>query len=110
MIELVVFIIFIISLLGVLIILAKKVPVLNSLPQNGTTGIKKHQVILDVENKIKEVLISFEKQIFFHKLLSWVKVMTLKIETKVDVMLHRIRRKAQQVDKDINDKKIMPPR
>ena len=105
MIELIFFIIFILSFGGVLFILARKIPVLNSLPQNGTTGIRKHQIILDAENKIKEVLVFFEKQIFFHKFLSWVKVMTLKIETRVDVLLHKIRKKAQQIDKDINDKK-----
>jgi len=103
--ELTISIIFILSLGGTLFILARKIPVLNSLPQNGTTGIKKHQIILDTENKIKEILISFEKQILLHKFLSWVKVMTLKIETRVDMMLHIIRKKAQQIDKDISEKK-----
>jgi len=103
--ELIALIILLVSLCGAAIILACKVPVLNSLPQNGTTGIKKHQIILDIENNIKEILISFEKQILLHKFLSWVKVMTLKIETKVDILLHRIRKKAQQIDKDIENKK-----
>ena len=105
MIETIALIIFIISFCGVLFILARKLPVLNSLPNNGTTGIKKHQIILDTENKIKEFFIFFEKQIFFHKFLSWVKVMTLKIETRVDIMLHKIRKKAQQIDKDLKEKK-----
>ena len=48
------------------------------------------------KKKVKEVSVFFEKQIFLHKLLSWVKVMTLKIETRVDALLHNIRRKAQQ--------------
>ena len=85
--------------------MARKIPVLNSLPQNGSTGIRKHQIILNIENKIKDILVFFEKQIFLHKFLSWVKVMTLKIETRVDVLLHKIRKKAQQVDKEINEKK-----
>jgi len=105
MIELIILIIFICSIGGILFILARKVPVLNSLPQNGTTGIRKHQVVLEAENKVKNILIYFEKQIFFHKILSWIKVMTLKIETRVDMMLHRIRKKAQQIDKEIKDKK-----
>jgi len=103
--ELIISIIFILSLGGVLFILARKVPVLNSLPYNGTTGIRKHQVILDTENKIKEILISFEKQILLHKFLSWVKVMTLKFETRVDILLHKIRKKAQQIDKAKKEKK-----
>lgn len=99
MVELIVFIIFVMSLGGAVFILVRKMPVLNALPAHGTTGIKKHQVILDIEHKIKEAFIFFEKQIIMHKLLSWVKVMTLKIETKVDILLHRIRKKAQEVDK-----------
>jgi len=102
MVELVISIIFILSFGGVLFILVRKISVLNSLPQNGTTGIKKHKIILNAENKIKDTLIYFEKQIFFHKILSWGKIMTLKIETRIDVLLHKIRRKAQQVDKKNN--------
>ncbi|MCX6718391.1 MAG: hypothetical protein NTY81_02200 [Candidatus Staskawiczbacteria bacterium] len=92
-IELIFLIIFIFSLVGVLVILVRKVPVLTSLPQTGTHGIRKHHIILDLENRFKEIVISFEKQIILHKLLSWVKVMTLRIETKVDHHLHKIRQK-----------------
>jgi len=105
MLELIFLIIFIVSFGGVLLILARKITVLVTLPQNGRTGIKKHQIILDVENKIKEAFIYFEKQILLHKLLSWVKCMTLKAEVKIDHLLHSIRKKAQQVDKDIKNKK-----
>lgn len=92
-IELIILTIFFCSLVGALLILASKIQVLNSLPQNGTTGIRKHQIILDFETKVKEVFIFFEKQIFLHKLLSWVKVITLRIETLVDRLLHNIRQK-----------------
>jgi hypothetical protein len=105
MIDFIIFIIFLISLAGVLFILARKVPVLITLPQNGTTGIKKHRVILEVENKIKDFFIAFEKQVYLHKILSWVKIMTLKVETFVDGHLYKIRKKAQQVDKDLKNKK-----
>ena len=72
-IETAVLIIFICSLGVVLLILARKIPTLNSLPYNAGTGIKKHHIILNTENKIKEILVSFEKQIFLHKILSWIK-------------------------------------
>ena len=99
MIDSIILIIFVLSFGGVLLILVRKIPVLNSLPQNGGSGIKNHQIVLNVENKIKEVSVLFEKQIFLHKFLSWVKCTTLKIETKVDALLHNIRRKAQQKGK-----------
>ena len=105
LIESIVLFIFVCSLGGVLLILIRKVPVLNSLPQNGSVGIKKHQVILNIENKIREIIVSFEKQIFLHKFLSWVKIMILKIETKIDVLLHKVRKRAQQIDQENKDKK-----
>jgi len=94
--ESIALIIFVVSLGGVLIMLEKKMPALSSLPQNGTTGIKKHKIILDIENKFKDFILFFKNQIFFHKLLSWIKVITLKIETRVDHLLHKIRKKAQK--------------
>lgn len=100
--ELVTIIIFAVSILGIAFILFRKLPVLVALPQNGTTGIRKHRIILDVENKIKDILLFFKKQIFFHKFLSWVKIMTLKVETRVDHLLHRIRKKAQKIDQEVN--------
>ncbi|KKQ23651.1 MAG: hypothetical protein A3G45_00950 [Candidatus Staskawiczbacteria bacterium RIFCSPLOWO2_12_FULL_37_15] len=105
MLELIFFVIFIISFGGVLLILARKIPVLSTLPRNGASGIKKHRIILDAEDKIKDILVSFKKQILLHKFLSWVKCMTLKAEVEIDHILHSIRRKAQQVDKDIKNQK-----
>jgi hypothetical protein len=93
LIESIIFAIFIISLGGVTFILNRKIPELNSLPQNGSAGIRQHHIILKAENKIKNVSIFFEKQIFLHKLFSWMKVMTLKIETRIDMTLHKIRQK-----------------
>jgi len=105
MIELIISIIFILSLGGVLFILARKIPALNTLPQNGSTGIEKHRLIIDVENKIKEIVLLFQKQIFLHKFLSWIKVMTLKVEVQTDHLLHSIRRKAQKIDRELKEKK-----
>ena len=105
LIESIILIIFVISLGGILFILARKLPVLNSLPQNGSTGIREHHIIINIENKIKNVFVYFEKQIYMHKFLSWVKVITLKIETRIDALLQKIRKKAQQVDRESKDKK-----
>ena len=105
MLEFVVSIIFVLSLGGVSLILVKKIPKLSSLPYDGSTGIKKHRIILNIEERLKRAMAYVENQIFWHKLLSWVKVMTLRIETRVDTLLHKIRKKAQLADKDKNGKK-----
>jgi len=104
-IEIIILSIFALSFCGLAFILARKIPVLNNLPHNGTTGIRKHYYILEAEHKIKNIFNFFEKQIYLHKLLSWVKVMTLKIETRVDHSLHKIRKKSQEVNKKLKEKK-----
>ncbi len=100
LIESIVLAIFICSFGGLLLILIRKMPVLVELPQNGSTGIRKHRVILNVEKKIKDVFLSFEKQILLHKFLSWVRCLIIKAEVQVDHLLRHIRKKAQQIDKD----------
>ena len=98
-IELIFLAIFIVSVGGILFILIKKIPVLNTLSQNGTTGIEKHHYILQIEQKIKKALVAFEKQILLHKILSWLKCKILKIECGIDNKLHSIRKKAQEGNK-----------
>lgn len=94
--ELIALIIFIICLGGILFILAGKMPVLSQLPQNGTAGIKDHRIFLELEEKIKKFFLTFRKQNILHKLLSWAKVIILKIETQIDHLLHKIRREAKE--------------
>ena len=48
---------------------------------------------MSLEKELKNIIAFFEKQIYLHKLLSWIKVMTLRVETKIDVLLHKIRKK-----------------
>ena len=90
-IELIILAILICSLGGTFYILVRKIPVLNELPINGGSGIKKHRIIIGAEDKVKNILVAFKKQIFLHKILSWTKVITLKIETRIDHLLHKIR-------------------
>jgi len=106
MIQLITLLIFIVSSLVVVFMLNRKIPVLIKLPQDGHHGLKKHKIILTTEKKIKDFHFNFfKKQIYLHKFLLIVKVLTLKIETKIDALLHGIRKKAQQLDKEINKKK-----
>lgn len=100
MLQLIISIIFIVSFVGVLFILTTKIPVLVSLPKNGTTGLKKPKLIAKLEKDIKAKHFHFfEKQMLLHKTLSLVKVWTLKAETKIDHLLHGIRKKAQELDR-----------
>ena len=100
MIQLIVFIIFIVSAGGLIFLLYKKVPVLVELPENGHHGIKKPKFVLKIEEKVKEKYLHiFEKKTPLHKLLSKTKVWVLKTETKIDNILHGIRKNAQELDK-----------
>ncbi len=106
MIQLIATIIFLGSILGIIIILYRKVPALVKLPQNGSYGFKKHEFIVNIENRIKHHhFYLFEKQMLLHKILSFFKVWTLKIETKIDHLLRGIRKKAQLLDKEGKKKK-----
>ncbi len=96
MIQLIATIIFLGSTLAIVFILYKKIPILVELPKNGGHGLPKARFILKIEDKVKEIYSLFSKQIILHKFLSWVKIMTLKVEARVDNLLHGIRKKAQQ--------------
>lgn len=100
MFQLVVFIIFLVSLSVTGFILYKKIPVLVELPQNGHHGISKPELVKKIEKKIKEKHFHFfEKQMLLHKLLSKSKIWILRIEAKLDNWLHGIREKNQEIAK-----------
>jgi len=92
----IILIIFVISLGGILFILAHKIPALVGLPQNGKSGISGSWLVSGLEDIIKKFVEPFQKQIFLHKILSWIKVVILKIETRIDNLLHKIRKDAQK--------------
>lgn len=103
-IDLIVLFIFILSFGGILFISIRKIPVLIDLPKNGTTGIEKHKLVINFRDRIKNIILFFENQIFLHKLLSWIKVIILKIEVKVDSLLHKIRKRAQLANRKPKNK------
>ena len=106
MLQLIIFLIFTVSVLGMAIILFMKIPALVQLPQHGHSGIGKSRLVLHVGGKLKKFHFDFfYKQVFLHKVLSLVKVWILKLETKIDTLLHGIRKKAQQIDKEVKAKK-----
>lgn len=106
MLQLIAFTIFTFSILGIVFILFRKIPVLIQLPQNGHHGFKKHEVILNIEKKVKDTYFHlFSKQMLLHRLLSKFRIWTLKIEAKIDTLLVGIRKKAQELDKQVKKRK-----
>jgi len=99
MLELIASIILLVSLVGIFFIISRKVSVLSAMPQNGDHGFKKPELLARVQNTIKAHHFHFfEKQMLLHRILSFVKIWTLRIETKIDTLLHGIRKKAQELD------------
>ena len=100
MVQLIAFIIFIVSLSGIVFILYRKIPALLQLPQNGHSGFKKPEFFVRIENKVKDGHFHFfQKQILLHKVLSKFRILALKIEAKIDGLLQGIRKNAQELDK-----------
>lgn len=100
MVQLIAFIIFVVSVAGVIFILWKKTPALLQLPQNGHNSFKKPALVVKIEKKLKEKHFHlFEKRMLLHKILSKVLIWVLKIERKIGEKLHIIRKNAQEIDK-----------
>lgn len=100
MLQLIVFIVFVSSLLGMLFILFRKIPALVQLPRDQQKNFKDLEGVKSIKGKIGDAYTDFfEKQVILHKLLSKLKVMVLKIERKIDTSLHGIRKKTQEVEK-----------
>jgi len=103
LVESIILAIFLCSLGGIVVILARKLPALNTLPQNGSTGFKKNQIVLEVEGRIKNFYSFFARGIILHKVLSWSKCQIIKAETWIDEVLHGLRKKAKE--EKLNGKK-----
>lgn len=106
MIQLIAFIIFVISASTTAFILYRKMPALANLPQNGHHGLKKPAVVANLEKKIKEHhTYLFKKKMLLHKILSKARIWIMRIEHYIDTMLHGIRKNAQELDKKVRRKR-----
>jgi len=101
--ESIILAIFVFSLGGVILILIKKAPTLNTLPKSGSMGLKERKIVSEAKNKIKNFLAIFLNRIILHKFLSWSKCQIIKIENFLDEVLHKIRKKAKE--EKLNGKK-----
>lgn len=100
MIQLIVFIIFIASVGGIGAMLYRKIPALVQLPLHGDSGIKKPEIMVKIQKRIQDHHFQIvEKKVPLHKFLSKIKILILKAERKVDILLQGIRKKAVELDR-----------
>jgi len=96
--ELIAAIILIIGLIGVAVIIFRKIPVLVGLPLQ---EIEKSRVLGELKDKIRNngTLESFSGEILLQKLLSKIRVLTLKTDKKTDSWLTKLRQRSLEKKK-----------
>jgi len=94
--ELIAQIIFILSLIGMVIIVFWKIPVLVTLSSEFPS--QKESLILSFKNKIKKInpFQGFSYEVFLQKLLSRIRILTLKTENKTFNLLQKLREQTQK--------------
>lgn len=102
--ELIAIIILISSIFGILVILFRKIPVLVNLPIP-EKGMGRESLFLELKNKIKSnfSLKSLSLEFFLQKLLSKIRILTLKTENKTANWLQRLREKSHNKEEIKND-------
>lgn len=105
MIELIVIIILIASLLGIGVILFQKIPVLAELPEIAE-GVEKESFFARLKEKIKNLpaVKSFSSEIFLQKILSKVRILTLKADNKTFSWIQKLREKYKKKQAESKDK------
>lgn len=96
MLNLIALIVFLCSLVGLGFIIYKKIPTLNSLPKEAYNKINWKNIFLKLKNSSFLKNFYFNFNIFLQKLLSKIKVLTLKIENKVSQWLQELRKRSQK--------------
>lgn len=92
------------SLLGTGVIILRKIPVLVNLPEV-LPQIEKEKLFLRLKTKIKEIpgLKSFSQEVFLQKILSKIRILSLKSENKTGSWLQKLREKSQKNKFQEND-------
>jgi len=94
MLEIISLIIFIVSLIGIVVIIKRKIPVLLQLnPQEAKAGIF---------SKFK-MKTPASKELFLHKILSRVRILMLKTDNKTTEWMKRLRKKSQENNEKFSD-------
>ena len=96
MLELIALVILICSLAGMGVILFGKIPFLAELPEQETRRQLKFFSMLKKRIGNNSLLKSISLEVFLQKILSKIRVLTLKLENKTALWLQRLREKAQK--------------
>jgi len=92
MVKLITQIVFALSILGIGVITFRKIPILAQLEITEEKKIKKWKIFSKFKEKIKTI--PFE--IFLQKILSKIRILTLKVENKTANLLQKLREKSQK--------------
>lgn len=109
--EIIALLVFLSSVSGMLVIFWHKAPVLADLPKITLVSEKKQNILLIFLTKTREKLKTlpwlknFSPETFLQKLLSKIRILTLKLESKTGLWLEFLRKKAQtdRAQKQNND-------
>ena len=95
--DLIIFFVFIASFLGIIFLVFRKIAVLSGLPENLET-LPKEKFSLRLTDKIRNIpfLRSFSFDIFLQKILSKIRILSLKTENKTFNLLQKLRKKSQE--------------
>lgn len=120
MLELIALALLITSFLGMIGIIFYKIPVLIELPQTEEDKSEKESLFKKLKEKIKEFFIlaikSFPLEKILQKILSKIRILTLKLENRIAIWLQKLREKAHKKKTEESDnywkrlKKIMKSR
>lgn len=92
------------SLIGIGIILIRKIPILEELPEVSTEfNLKEFFSNIEERIKISSRLKTFSFEIFLQKILCRIKVLTLKTENKTSYWIQKLRERSQKKKEKAND-------
>jgi len=103
MVELISFIVLLLSLAGMAVILWRKMPVLSKLPEPSGDFRRFFAEKIKEGTKKMPVVKNFSYELYLQKMLSKIRVLTMKTENKTGSWLERLRQKKNQKDRTNND-------
>jgi hypothetical protein len=103
--ELIAFIILIGSFLGVAVLVCRKIPVLVELSEAALPQTNWREAVLSLAKKIKNSspFKDFSAEVFLQKILSKVRILTLKTDNKTSSWLQKLREKSKKQEFDPDD-------